>query len=163
VERVDPSDQDAGEAYMIATIALGRSALELLEDEFGTGPGFEAWWRSLEGDNPTLRFFRDERNAFLHGRSVNAERRNVTIRLPETDVSADSFSSIAGVGPSSESSGADGGLPGAGEPVQPEGNVVTLTALFFKESPYDQPPAVEVLRGYLHTLDRLLTEAGGRF
>ena len=52
------------EAFLEASIIFARAAIHRFKTEHGGHPLFNQWWASLAA-NPTIRFFRDERDFIL--------------------------------------------------------------------------------------------------
>jgi hypothetical protein len=63
-------DWETFKALVAATIVMGRSTLHMVQSQDNSKPGFKHWFSGLEAQFPTLKFFRDERDALLKERMV---------------------------------------------------------------------------------------------
>lgn len=72
-------EREAFEAYLEAAIIFGRTALHRLKIQYGKDPNWDkAWWDSLLND-PSVVFFRDERDFIL---KEGPPKLGQVIRLP---------------------------------------------------------------------------------
>ena len=139
-------DWEGFKALAAATIVMGRSVLHFIQRHDGRKPGFKAWWTSLEGRYPTLKFFRDERDALLKER----------------------FFAVHGQGYAD--TGTRFVLKAEGEelPPSPPPTPVHFVAevrrqAFLDESGWDDKPALDYIADYLMDLESVIVEAETSF
>jgi hypothetical protein len=136
-------DWETFKSLVAATIVMGRSVLHLVQTQDRSHSGFKPWFAQLETRFPTLRFFRDERDALLKERMVALHGLGYRDAAMRIVIKAEGEE-----------------LPPPPPPTPPP--AMTRQA-FFDAAGWDKRPALDYLAQYLAELEAVISAAEARF